>query len=146
MGRVAQFMCGSLPLTFARSKAPSSTISDAVWDLRFFFFFQAEDGIRDHCVTGVQTCALPISRSVAERLDFGARERGGNEEEIAALELAAAALDGAIVHPKNGEASPVARARGGELPFFAAEKIPQHQQLAARRGGPGREVVGGDRL
>src|SRR5882672_4261585 len=29
--------------------------------LRFFFFFQAEDGIRDHCVTGVQTCALPIS-------------------------------------------------------------------------------------
>src|SRR5438034_11591417 len=28
---------------------------------RSFFFFQAEDGIRDHCVTGVQTCALPIS-------------------------------------------------------------------------------------
>ena len=27
-----------------------------------FFFFQAEDGIRDHCVTGVQTCALPIYR------------------------------------------------------------------------------------
>src|SRR5438034_7367974 len=26
----------------------------------FFFFFQAEDGIRDHCVTGVQTCAPPI--------------------------------------------------------------------------------------
>src|SRR5438034_11786112 len=24
------------------------------------FFFQAEDGIRVHCVTGVQTCALPI--------------------------------------------------------------------------------------
>src|SRR3989442_6348368 len=29
----------------------------------FFFFFQAEDGIRDADVTGVQTCALPISRS-----------------------------------------------------------------------------------
>ena len=28
------------------------------------FFFQAEDGIRDHCVTGVQTCALPILRLV----------------------------------------------------------------------------------
>src|SRR5712692_5458133 len=26
----------------------------------FFFFFQAEDGIRDGTVTGVQTCALPI--------------------------------------------------------------------------------------
>src|SRR5436189_3200058 len=28
--------------------------------LVFFFFFQAEDGIRDTSVTGVQTCALPI--------------------------------------------------------------------------------------
>src|SRR5206468_6575869 len=28
----------------------------------FFFFFQAEDGIRDLIVTGVQTCALPIFR------------------------------------------------------------------------------------
>src|SRR5207244_8391162 len=28
----------------------------------FFFFFQAEDGIRDDLVTGVQTCALPISQ------------------------------------------------------------------------------------
>src|SRR2546423_5807541 len=28
-----------------------------------FFFFQAEDGIRDKLVTGVQTCALPISLS-----------------------------------------------------------------------------------
>src|SRR2546430_12365041 len=27
----------------------------------YFFFFQAEDGIRDLTVTGVQTCALPIS-------------------------------------------------------------------------------------
>src|SRR5690606_41008265 len=27
---------------------------------QFFFFFQAEDGIRDFHVTGVQTCALPI--------------------------------------------------------------------------------------
>src|SRR2546422_9025685 len=30
----------------------------------FFFFFQAEDGIRDVAVTGVQTCALPISSVV----------------------------------------------------------------------------------
>src|SRR6266487_6320972 len=30
-------------------------------DVVFFFFFQAEDGIRDGRVTGVQTCALPIS-------------------------------------------------------------------------------------
>src|SRR5205823_8855480 len=32
--------------------------------LSFFFFFQAEDGIRDKLVTGVQTCALPISLQV----------------------------------------------------------------------------------
>src|SRR5258708_31013962 len=30
-----------------------------------FFFFQAEDGIRDDLVTGVQTCALPILGSIA---------------------------------------------------------------------------------
>src|SRR6266545_5420116 len=40
-----------------------------------FFFFQAEDGIRDKLVTGVQTCALPISRRTkAPRLRIG---RGG---------------------------------------------------------------------
>src|SRR5205807_7424767 len=33
----------------------------------FFFFFQAEDGIRDYKVTGVQTCALPISAEAADR-------------------------------------------------------------------------------
>src|SRR2546422_2818873 len=33
-----------------------------------FFFFQAEDGIRDVAVTGVQTCALPISAEVAAAL------------------------------------------------------------------------------
>src|SRR5438034_228724 len=38
----------------------------------FFFFFQAEDGIRDHCVTGVQTCALPIC---GDALSIDARQR-----------------------------------------------------------------------
>src|SRR2546426_6584952 len=33
-----------------------------------FFFFQAEDGIRDYKVTGVQTCALPIFRRGREHL------------------------------------------------------------------------------
>src|SRR5215203_6456558 len=41
----------------------------------FFFFFQAEDGIRDIGVTGVQTCALPISR----------RGRGGAHQYSARL-------------------------------------------------------------
>src|SRR2546422_3105530 len=37
----------------------------------FFFFFQAEDGIRDVAVTGVQTCALPICRSGSPGIDIG---------------------------------------------------------------------------
>src|SRR5262249_57220029 len=37
----------------------------------FVFFFQAEDGIRDWSVTGVQTCALPIwSSMLMEQLDY----------------------------------------------------------------------------
>src|SRR5690349_22280541 len=41
----------------------------------FFFFFQAEDGIRDLYVTGVQTCALPISHRAA----FYTSGRASNE-------------------------------------------------------------------
>src|SRR5438105_5763868 len=37
-----------------------SFLSHRIYILYFFFFFQAEDGIRDPLVTGVQTCALPI--------------------------------------------------------------------------------------
>src|SRR5207237_5343570 len=37
----------------------------------FFFFFQAEDGIRDSSVTGVQTCALPISSAPSDRRETG---------------------------------------------------------------------------
>src|SRR5690554_7583244 len=39
----------------------------------FFFFFQAEDGIRDADVTGVQTCALPISPQCYDHMDIRAR-------------------------------------------------------------------------
>src|SRR2546430_11851407 len=39
----------------------SSAVRGLVRILSYFFFFQAEDGIRDLTVTGVQTCALPIS-------------------------------------------------------------------------------------
>src|SRR5262249_56799218 len=46
-------------------------------DIRYHFFFQAEDGIRDWSVTRVQTCALPIFRRGQLRfpLGRGARER-----------------------------------------------------------------------
>src|SRR5256885_2746294 len=43
----------------------------------FFFFFQAEDGIRDYKVTGVQTCALPICREPGPRRPGGGRGQLG---------------------------------------------------------------------
>src|SRR2546429_1866929 len=64
-----------------------------------FFFFQAEDGIRDVAVTGVQTCALPISvtelnAALKLRTDYGAaqfslalllQDRGDTDQAIALL-------------------------------------------------------------
>src|SRR6478735_3549026 len=45
-----------------------------------FFFFQAEDGIRDYKVTGVQTCALPISVTASARRSVAAvRARAHHE-------------------------------------------------------------------
>src|SRR6266542_4820897 len=43
---------------------------------RCFFFFQAEDGIRDATVTGVQTCALPILGGSPSRLKDAAMRAG----------------------------------------------------------------------
>src|SRR5205823_10177272 len=47
-----------------------------------FYFIQPEDGIRPKLVTGVQTCALPISIAVP---DFGSREPAGRV--VARLEI-----------------------------------------------------------
>src|SRR2546429_746630 len=64
-----------------------------------FFFFQAEDGIRDVVVTGVQTCALPISRGVRPGLTLNP------ETPVDALLPHLASLDLALVmsvHPGFG--------------------------------------------
>src|SRR2546429_4233166 len=45
------------------SSGPSKRTCGGAWS--GFFFFQAEDGIRDVAVTGVQTCALPIFQRLA---------------------------------------------------------------------------------
>src|SRR5436189_4292244 len=52
--------------TLARTFSSFAVIHTSL--LRSFFFFQAEDGIRDTSVTGVQTCALPISTTRAARI------------------------------------------------------------------------------
>src|SRR5207248_4740543 len=61
----------------------------------FFFFFQAEDGIRDRTVTGVQTCALPIWRAQELASPLVARMLSFIEERYAeplTLDVLAAAL------------------------------------------------------
>src|SRR2546422_2794224 len=52
--------------------------------LTFLFFFQAEDGIRDVAVTGVQTCALPIChwRDLRRGLPLGANRANGLRSEM----------------------------------------------------------------
>src|SRR2546422_2299477 len=68
----------------------------------FFFFFQAEDGIRDVAVTGVQTCALPIS-PVLDVAIIG----GGPAGLLTAAHLAQSGLDVGVFeeHPRIGERS-----------------------------------------
>src|SRR6266478_7344115 len=46
-----------------------------MYSIYLFFFFQAEDGIRDLTVTGVQTCALPICFAVGEHVAHRMDER-----------------------------------------------------------------------
>src|SRR5690348_17747592 len=59
--------CTRLELTDIGPLTTAEITSGLHWDVQwrcsihFIFFFQAEDGIRDGRVTGVQTCALPIS-------------------------------------------------------------------------------------
>src|SRR5256886_12255793 len=76
----------------------------------FFFFFQAEDGIRDLTVTGVQTCALPIS--VPERLRrlLG---RGGVRRPR--------------VHPRGARRAGPVRLRGPEAPPHPGGDHPPQQ-------------------
>src|SRR5256885_9697538 len=57
---------------------PYADESHIAYSSFIFFFFQAEDGIRDYKVTGVQTCALPIFKTVfVTGGDRDARDEGG---------------------------------------------------------------------
>src|SRR5437867_5789077 len=79
----------------------------------FYFFFQAEDGIRDRTVTGVQTCALPISH--------GARPRLRRERHDARWSLSVSLRD-----RRREDAARVARARPQERDEGApSHRLPQ---------------------
>src|SRR5260221_9844049 len=53
--------CATAEAANALTLATRTQKHQSCFFIEVVFFFQAEDGIRDHCVTGVQTCALPIS-------------------------------------------------------------------------------------
>src|SRR2546427_13310733 len=108
-------------------------------DSQFFFFFQAEDGIRDLTVTGVQTCALPIlphARLLGQRPQLGSRigpphgerpvmtrnrmtpEEAGGEADQAQGETTAPGIgygdrDGGGPRPLPGTPPRLRRVRGG---------------------------------
>src|SRR5205823_11558998 len=65
----------------------------------YFFFFQAEDGIRDKLVTGVQTCALPISSASISGGQFAV----GTALEIDALEQAGIARADVFIASTDGD-------------------------------------------
>src|SRR3989441_6912669 len=53
----------------------------------YFFFFQAEDGIRDKLVTGVQTCALPISSEVGRERQPAPAEEADDDGPADSIDL-----------------------------------------------------------
>src|SRR2546430_8805198 len=64
----------------------------------FFFFFQAEDGIRDLTVTGVQTCALPIFKKLHQEERIVLYPNAADEDLIYLYKHAEA-----LVHPSLSE-------------------------------------------
>src|SRR2546422_8109999 len=74
--------------------------------MALFFFFQAEDGIRDVAVTGVQTCALPISGAAPGHLPDGraavvpGREAARGDARGAEAHPAGARSDDSLRHPR----------------------------------------------
>src|SRR5205809_5470221 len=93
-----------MPAAPRRGAAPRSS----AWSPRAgqAFFFQAEDGIRDVAVTGVQTCALPIFRS--RRLDTPILIITGHGE----YDLALRALRGGAYRSEERRVGKECRSRG----------------------------------
>src|SRR2546425_3299871 len=74
--------------------------------LCFFFFFQAEDGIRDKLVTGVQTCALPICPTVINQFTYGYSLNTWAWFEINPSEVDRSLFKGAQGTPQAGQPLP----------------------------------------
>src|SRR5690606_40545583 len=100
------------------------------WLSSFRFFFQAEDGIRDFHVTGVQTCALPIWIDDLHALDLLGRARVERAQGVAArLERAllevVAVLGHAVGDQARSEERRVGKARRGQWAQKESRQTPQ---------------------
>src|SRR5437660_3671137 len=80
-----------------------------------FFFFQAEDGIRDGHVTGVQTCALPISEPLPPPHLVGERARALDVLAGGGLVCASAAAVAEPLPPPDQRPEPIQLTPGAEL-------------------------------
>src|SRR2546425_6211938 len=108
-----------------------------------FFFFQAEDGIRDKLVTGVQTCALPISLEIPEMADDLARARAAVERSSAEVARARDNIQRAesahnIAHLSHERLAAVSKQRPGlvaqqEIDDAHSKDLVAEAQLAAAR-------------
>src|SRR5438552_2948989 len=118
-----------------------------------FFFFQAEDGIRDDLVTGVQTCALPISAVPRAALGPGARAAQGDPRDLGRLRDRAARpgaprARGAPRHAPDGARAAACRrshARRGSAARRAADRGAAARCLPGARRRARRPVGGGGR-
>src|SRR2546425_3422416 len=99
-----------------------------------FFFFQAEDGIRDKLVTGVQTCALPISH-LAEAYSALGRYRQASATLGIALDLAERSGDSARISSVLSRLGNVHAALGE--PEVAERHLERGLRLARERGDRG---------
>src|SRR5688572_19683803 len=88
-----------------------------------FFFFQAEDGIRDLTVTGVQTCALPISDALCELLMWRMEmQQSGALEEAKAAAHRALELDPDLAEAHVAKAHALSMAGEAEQATQAFER------------------------
>src|SRR5699024_11975954 len=129
-----------LPAPAAASALPTRLVpcllgAAASFSVILFFFFQAEDGIRDRNVTGVQTCALPILSSTGE-----CRGRGSGAAPAGSVDCCSWALRWRSEERRVGKEC---RSRGWPDQEKGKERERGGRRRAGRtRGEEGREGVG----
>src|SRR5438094_4424998 len=109
-------MMSSLPRAF--SILIASRISFSLRQDRFFFF-QAEDGIRDRTVTGVQTCALPISEAARAA---AAKQQEENAERLRAAYAEAQSIRAAALKEAADEQRKLVEAARREAQQLRSEE------------------------